>query len=194
LMNRGCTLIFKDNKCVVSLNGVQLFIAALKSKLFAVNTVTNYSAMIMTADDNYNMKSGALSLWHRRMGHANEKLLKSMIAQNAVTGMNTLMPNDTSVCEGCVMGKHTHEPFKQVETRASEVLQLVHTDVGEADMISWSGKRYYVTFIDDYSRCVWVYVIEKKSDVCDVFIKWKTLVENQTQHTIKAIRSDRGGE
>ena len=51
-----------------------------------------------------------------------------------------------------------------------------------------------MTFIDDYSRCVWVYVVDKKSDVCDVFITWKTLVENQTQRTIKAVRSDRGGE
>src|ERR1700694_4751159 len=93
------------------------------------------------------------------------------------------------------MFMQTREPFKQQSShRSTAILHLVHTDVGEANSASWSGKRYYVTFIDDYSRRVWVYVIDKKSDVCDMFVKWKTLVENQTQHTIKAVRSDRGGE
>ena len=118
-----------------------------------------------------------------------------MMKQGAVIGMDKAIVSNTSICEGCIMGKHTREPFRShVEGRSVEVLQLVHTDVGESDVASWSGKKYYVTFIDDYSRCVWVYVIDKKSEVYDVFMKWKVLVENQTQHTIKAIRSDRGGE
>ena len=121
-----------------------------------------------------------VALWHRRMGHANQKLLESMMRQGAVIGMDGAIKSNTSVCEGCVMGKHTREPFRShhEDSRSTEVLQLVHTDVGESDIASWSGKRYYVTFIDDYSRCVWVYVMERKSDVCDIFIKWKVLVEN----------------
>src|ERR1700730_17828468 len=92
-------------------------------------------------------------------------------------------------------GEAYQRTFKQQSSyRSTEILQLAHTDVGEANVPSWSGKVYYVTFIDDYSRHVCVYVINKKSDVSDMFIKWKTLVENQTKNTIKALRSDRGGE
>jgi hypothetical protein len=197
-MNKGCTLVFKDNMCVVSHNGEELFTAALQSKLFSINTSAAHTEMVMAVDGHdYDSRVDpqVVALWHQRMGHASESVLKSMISQGVVVGMNRSTDSRATVCEGCIMGKHTRESFKQQSSsRSTEILQLVHTDVGEANVPSWSGKVYYVTFIDDYSRRVWVYVINKKSDVSDMFIKWKTLVENQTQNTIKALRSDRGGE
>jgi hypothetical protein len=39
------------------------------------------------------------------------------------------------------------------------------------------GNKYFVSFIDDYIRKLWVYLIKKKSDVLDVFIKFKSMVE-----------------
>ena len=56
------------------------------------------------------------------------------------------------------------------------------------------GKHYYVTFVDDYSRRVWVYTMRYKDEVLDVFLKWKKLIETQTSCKIKRFRSDNGGE
>ena len=47
------------------------------------------------------------------------------------------------------------------------------------------GKHYYVTFVDDYSRWVWVYIMSHKDEVLDVFLKWKKLIETQTGSKIK---------
>ena len=113
LMNKGCTLVFKDNKCVVSIKGVELFTAALKSKLFAINTVASHTAVVMAAHGSVAVNPHVTALWHRRMGHASEQLIHSMMSSDAVFGMDRSIRSNTAMCEGCVMGKHTRDPFKQ---------------------------------------------------------------------------------
>ena len=56
------------------------------------------------------------------------------------------------------------------------------------------GKRFYITFIDDYSRYTRVYILRNKDETIDAFIKYKNEVENQLSKKIKRLRSDRGGE
>jgi len=56
------------------------------------------------------------------------------------------------------------------------------------------GKNYFMTFIDDYSRYTKVYLIKHKDEAFDMFLSYKTEVENQLDKKIKRIRSDRGGE
>ncbi|RVW97553.1 Retrovirus-related Pol polyprotein from transposon TNT 1-94 [Vitis vinifera] len=59
---------------------------------------------------------------------------------------------------------------------------------------SWNGQQYFITFIDDYSRYGYLYLIHEKSQSLDVFKNFKAEVENQLSKKIKAVRSDRGGE
>jgi len=65
---------------------------------------------------------------------------------------------------------------------------------GPASISSIRGKQYFVTFIDDHSRKVWIYFLRHKSDVFEAFKKWKAMVENETGLKIKKLRSDTGGE
>ena len=51
-----------------------------------------------------------------------------------------------------------------------------------------------MTFIDDYSRYTRVYLLSSKNEAENMFIKFKTEVENQKNKKIKRLRSDRGGE
>jgi transposase InsO family protein len=59
---------------------------------------------------------------------------------------------------------------------------------------SFSGRDYYLTFINDYSRKTWIYFVKTKSEVFKRFQEFKALVENQTEKKIKVLRSDNGGE
>jgi hypothetical protein len=59
---------------------------------------------------------------------------------------------------------------------------------------SLSGHEYYLTFIDDYSRKIWIYFLKTKSEVFKRFQEFKALVENQTRKRIKVLQSDNGGE
>ncbi|RVW90087.1 Retrovirus-related Pol polyprotein from transposon TNT 1-94 [Vitis vinifera] len=58
-------------------------------------------------------------------------------------------------CESCQLGKHTRVSFpKRLNNRAKSPFELVHTDVwGPCRTASTLGFQYFVTFIDDYSRC-----------------------------------------
>ncbi len=66
--------------------------------------------------------------------------------------------------------------------------------MGPASVSSIGGKQYFVTFIDDHSRKVWVYFLRHKFDVFEAFKKWKAMVENETGLKIKKLCSDNGGE
>lgn len=64
-------------------------------------------------------------------------------------------------------------------------LQLIHTDLcGPMESSSLGGAKYYVTFIDDYSRKVYVYFMKNKSDTLEKFEEFKNLVENETEKII----------
>ena len=61
-------------------------------------------------------------------------------------------------------------------------------------MQSLGGSRYFVLFINDFSRMVWVYFMKQKSEVFENFKIWKAEVENQTERKMKYLRSDSGTE
>ena len=138
-----------------------------------------------------------VELWHRRLGHLNMKSMKSL--QHIVKGLNlSSCKHDWSsmVCKGCIEGKQARQPFpKDGATRATKPLELVHSDVcGPMKTTSIGGARYFLTFIDDFSRKIWVYMLKYKSEVFGRFETWKALVEAQSECKVKVLRSDNGGE
>ncbi|GKB95997.1 retrotransposon protein, putative, ty1-copia subclass [Tanacetum coccineum] len=89
----------------------------------------------------------------------------------------------------------TRKPFSQKTEKVKDVLGLIHTDVyGPLRHVSKKGDSYFITFNDDYSRYGYVYLLKHKHEVFETFKVFKNEVENQLGKTIKAIRSDRGGE
>lgn len=119
------------------------------------------------------------STWHHRLGHMSEKGMKIMLKRGKLKGLKEL---DLEFCEDCVYGKQKRVSFtKFSRERKLNRLELVHTDVwGPAKVASNGGASYFVTFIDDATRKLWVYFLRNKSDVFDVFKKWKATVENET--------------
>ena len=74
-------------------------------------------------------------------------------------------------------------------------LELVHTDVcGPMSVQARGGYEYFITFIDDYSRYGYVYLMRHKSEAFDKFREYKAEAEKQLGVHIKQLRSDRGGE
>ena len=93
------------------------------------------------------------------------------------------------------MGKRSRLPFQPSISISSFPLELVHFDVwGYSPTSSLSGARFYVTFIDDFSRYCWFSPLQSKSQVFDVFQNFKSLVENMFDRKIKSFQYDGGGE
>ncbi|CAL2225286.1 unnamed protein product [Prunus armeniaca] len=71
------------------------------------------------------------------------------------------------------------------------VLDYIHSNVwGLAPVKSLGGARYYVTFLDDFSRKVWVYFMKERSEVFTEFKKWKAEVQNLMGRKIKILRME----
>ncbi|TYK16527.1 hypothetical protein E5676_scaffold21G003420 [Cucumis melo var. makuwa] len=130
-------------------------------------------------------------MWHRKLGHMSEQGLKFFVEQN-------LLPELTKVslpfCEHCVTSKQHRLKFNTSSSRSKMILELVHYDVWQSLVTSLGGARYFVFFIDDYSKRCWVYPIKKKTDVYSVFKVFKVQVELQYGKKIKCLRTDNGGE
>jgi hypothetical protein len=98
------------------------------------------------------------------------------------------------ICEAYQLGKRTIIVFPNNAFRASSKLQLVHTDVcGPMHNEFLNGLKYFLLFVDDYSRFCWVYFLKSKVDVFAEFVRFKTTVELETGNKLKMLRSDNGG-
>ena len=102
----------------------------------------------------------------------------------------------TIVCANCMIGKQHRDPIlKKSNWRATEKLQLVHTDLcGPISPISNSKKWCIICFIDDFTRKAWTYFLVEKSDALIMFNRFKSYVDKEVGGYIKCLRTYRGGE
>ena len=78
--------------------------------------------------------------------------------------------------------------------RDKDILKLVHTNICGTFPTPWNGQKYYISFINDYSRYDYLYLIHEKSQSLDVFKSFKAKVELQLGKKIKTVKFDHGGE
>ena len=65
---------------------------------------------------------------------------------------------------------------------------------GKIGTKSLGGANYFLTFIDDKTHYVWVYVLKTKDEVFKYFLEWKTQAEKSSGYQLKVLRTDNGGE
>lgn len=137
-------------------------------------------------------------LWHCRLGHANFGKIKSMVANttNLYREPFLLKKVEKQFCEACVFGKHHRLPYSDSNPmRATKLLELVHSDLcGPMSTSTFGGAKYILTFIDDWSRYLVVYLIKLKSQTLACFREYVTYAQRQTGALLKILRSDNGGE
>ena len=95
-------------------------------------------------------------------------------------------------CELCRLGKHTLVSFpERLESQTKSPFELVHTDVwGPSRIASTLGFQYFVTFIDDFSRCTWLFLMKSRTKLFSVFQKFFAEIRNQFHTSIIILRSD----
>ncbi|KAJ0726248.1 putative RNA-directed DNA polymerase [Helianthus annuus] len=152
--------------------------------------------MVEVPTDGVNAVSDGPSLsklWHQRLGHMSEKGMKMLVTKGKLPELKQV---ESEFCEPCILGKKKKVTFvKTGRAPKAQKLELIHSDVyGPTSVASPAGSRYYVTFIDDSTRKVWVYFLKHKSEVFDKFKKWKAAVELETDLKVKCLKSDNGGE
>ena len=197
--NRGATMEFTGKSCGIAINGKRYEIGHKHGKLYKLNTVTDSGETCCMGIS----EKDSLELWHQRYGHLGYEALKSLAKKNSVNGLGIDATEPSGKpCEGCAFGKQHRNSFpKRSNTETKQPLELIHSDVcGPMSTDSVGGSKYYVTFIDDYTRYTVLYTMKSKSETLSKFREYVALMENATGHkvlqlrTVKRIRSDNGGE
>jgi transposase InsO family protein len=141
--------------------------------------------------------AGDIGILHKRVGHVNLQRLKLMEKQNVVGGLPKFGTEEvmSEVCEACQLGKQARHPFPIQTTHvSSKPLEMIHSYVWTTKTESIRGCKYYVSFIDDHTRKVWVYFMKHKGEVFQHFLNFKAMEEKEKGVSIKCLRSDGGGE
>ena len=112
-----------------------------------------------------------------------------------VTRLLELLDWNECVCKGCALGKNLRKMFPNSNNRVEGILDIIHSDVcGKMSTPAIGNFLYYATFIDDYSRKTWIYMLKSKDEVFNKFVEFKASVENLSGKKIKVLRTDNRGE
>lgn len=197
------TKLCKDNNCFITLdeNNIVVQDKATKTVLYHgkssddglflfksphVSSLPNFSHAAFVCS------SASYSTWHQRLGHPSSAIVTRMLADSQIQFSGSV---PSSKCNFCLEGKMHRLPFDESVSHSSVPFHKVHSDVwGPAPCLSVEGYRYYVTFVDDCTRFVWIFPLVNKSDVLATFVKFHAFVHTQFSAPIKVFQSDGGGE
>ena len=190
---------FYNNQIIISRNGLNICYAncenglyilrpnepmLLNNELFKVEHPKPKKQKVSHNNDTY--------LWHLRLGHISLDRINRLVKDGP---LRELSVSTLPVCESCLEGKMTKRHFSAKGYRAIEPLELVHSDVCRPlNVQARGGYEYFITFIDDYSRYGYVYLMRKKSETFGKFKEFLAEVVKQLGKSLKTLRSDRGGE
>lgn len=164
ITDRGFDVIFKKEKALVQNSDAEIKMVA--DRINGLYFVRENSEVASAVSEDKGVSK--IELWHKRLGHLNEKSLKNIVSEKKVLGIEFDTKDKLPVCESCLTGKFSQIPFPKKSLRK--------------------------TFIDDASRWCELKFLKHKSDVMEAFKVFKAAVENQTGRKIKILQSDNGGE
>ncbi|GKA42230.1 zf-CCHC domain-containing protein [Tanacetum coccineum] len=119
------------------------------------------------------------TLWHRRLGHANMRLIQSLAFKDLVRNLPKLK-FDKHFCDACKIGKHAHASHKARNVvSTTRCLELLHMDLFSLSSVqSYGGNRYTLVIVDDYSRYTWTRFLKDKIKAFDHFKIFSKKIQN----------------
>ncbi|KAL7289965.1 hypothetical protein TKK_0015698 [Trichogramma kaykai] len=133
--------------------------------------------------------------WHRVLGHVNFSYLNTLSKKQLLLGIPSNLGNEYMKCKTCIENKMHNLPYKNGRTKAKSILEIVHTDVcGPFQTVGFRGEKYFVSFIDDYSKLARIYCIKSKDEVFDCLTQFVNECETKMEKKVKTIRCDNGKE
>lgn len=212
----GISVLFKDGKVSLIRCDETLAIGCRDSNgmykiKFKLNTVCNHvstqkyvNGLVCSTEstgidfdgDTIAHDTSKADLWHRRYGHIGVGYLNRLLRSDMVNGLpHVKEPVAGVICKCCVEGKLTALPYKKcTESRSGRVLELIHSDVCSITTVSSNGEKYFVTFIDDFSRFMVIYTMKRKAETFGCFKDYEAKMRAYFNLPISKLRCDRGGE
>jgi hypothetical protein len=133
-------------------------------------------------------------VWHAIFGNLPFQSLILLQKHSIVKGLPVIKEKNPP-CESCILGRYKRTNFPQLSTQEKQHLELVHIDLcGQMKRNSIGGSIYFLMFIDEFSRKIWIYFLRHKSENFPKLKEFKVEVEKQSGKYVKTLRSNGGGE
>jgi hypothetical protein len=164
--------------------------------LFKIDLDPNFENNYLSLHTDVGMKRSLMDqssalLWHRRLGYISIERIKRLVNDGVLKALDF---TNLGTCVDCIKGKQTTKTTKGAK-RSYEILEIIHTDIcGPFPTPCLNGQRYFISFIDDHTRSMYLYLLNDKAEPLNAFNTYKVEVEKQKEKKIKIVRSDRGGE
>jgi hypothetical protein len=115
--------------------------------------------------------------------------VRSILTLNKLPYVNESSP---SVCNACQLGKSHQLPYSSAIHRSTAPLQLIFSDVWGPAPVSVGGYKYYISFIDDFTKFTWIYLMHDRTEAQRIFLQFQAHVERLLDTKIKCVQSDWG--
>ena len=178
LYNKGYDVVFSEGKSFLRSKATgETWRIGVRVKILYHLQANGCTAMASKAEGVVSQDEG--ELWHRRLSHIHHGALK--ILQQISTGLPKGTISQIDQCKGCTFGKFVKATFHQKDRCTMTILERIHTDMcGPFSVASTTKHRYYVIFVDDFSRKCWIFFMQKKSETFSKFYEFKALVEKES--------------
>ncbi|GJT39452.1 retrovirus-related pol polyprotein from transposon TNT 1-94 [Tanacetum coccineum] len=191
ICDNKCKVTFSEHDSEITKNGKVIGRGIRKKGLYVMKLGNKPKDQICLATINENS-----TLWHRRLGHANMRLIQSLASKELVRNLPRLK-FDQHFCDACKVGKQAHTSHKAKNlVSMTRCLELLHMDLFGPSAIreGLRGNRYTLVIVDDYSRYTWTRFLKDKTEAFDQFEIFSKKIQNQLGCTIVSIRTDHGRE
>jgi hypothetical protein len=187
--------LLRDNAVMVEFTNSNYFVKNKVTHLTLLNGSIHDSLYLLQLPQqsifNLQASTTSLDIWQRRLVHCSPVVVTTLSKQHKISATSSQF----SFCSDYVQAKTHKIPFSPSSSKATAPLEVIHTDVwGPSPVTSTNENKYYVHFIDQYSRFGWLYYCSSKSDILTIFKLFKAHVENLLSGTIKTIQCDGGIE
>ncbi|GJZ84837.1 retrovirus-related pol polyprotein from transposon TNT 1-94, partial [Tanacetum coccineum] len=190
ICDNKCKVTFSEHDSEITRNGKVIGRGIRKKGLYVMKLGNKPKDQICLATIDENS-----TLWHRRLGHANMRLIQSLASKELVRNLPRIK-FDQHFCDACKIGKQAHASHKAKNlVSTTRCLELLHMDLfGPSAVRSYGGNRYTLVIVDDYSRYTWTRFLKDKTEAFDQFEIFSKKIQNQLGCTIVSIRTDHGRE
>ncbi|GJW58674.1 retrovirus-related pol polyprotein from transposon TNT 1-94 [Tanacetum coccineum] len=166
ICDNKCRVTFSEHDSEITKDGKVIGRGIRKKGLYVMKLGNKPKDQICLATIDENS-----TLWHRRLGHANMRLIQSLASKELVRNLPKLK-FDQHFCDACKMGKQAHASHKAKNiVSTTRCLELLHMDLfGPSTVRSYGGNRYTLVIVDDYSRYTWTRFLKDKTEAFDQFV------------------------
>lgn len=178
-------MTFTKTDCQVKRENGNTVVAGKKDRwdLYVIDENKTHNYHITKVEEN--------ELWHRRLGHLNQKNMRWLVNCKAIRDILDIRRDREHVCSACLHEKYTRFHYKVKEYSSETALDIVHTDLcGPMRNKGLNGERYFILFVDDFTRRTCIIYLKCKTEALEYFKKYRRMAENDCGRRIKVLRSD----